>query len=371
MKHILENNLILSKMKKYILLATIILAVGNTAVQAQGCVAIRSTGGAFCSMQQKAAIDSSKWTLTINNRYFKSFRHFVGKEEQKQRVEEGSQVINHSFTTDLLLSYKLKNNWSVSANIPVISNTRSSLYEHDRKNRHSTSSFGIGDIRISAGKWLLDEHKKGNVQVVLGLKLPTGDYRYEDYFYKNDSTNVLGPVDQSIQLGDGGTGVTLELNSYYHFTKNLSVYSNFYYLLSPREQNGVSTARGGATSASSIRYTSDVMSVPDQYMIRAGLNYKVKSFLFSAGVRDECLPAKDLVGGSSGFRRPGYIISVEPGITYTFKKVSIYYFMPFAIKRDRTQSVPDKIRTELTGVYAQGDAAFADYLVNLGLTYNF
>ena len=57
------------------------------------------------------------------------------------------------------------------------------------------------------------------------LKLPTGDYKYQDYFYKNDSTKVLGPVDQSIQLGDGGTGITLELNSFYSLSqKNQSLF---------------------------------------------------------------------------------------------------------------------------------------------------
>ena len=42
--------------------------------------------------------------------------------------------------------------------------------------------------------------------------------------------------------------------------------------------------------------------------------------------------------------------------------------MPVAIQRNRIQSVPDKIRTELTGVYAKGDAAFADYTINFGVS---
>jgi hypothetical protein len=77
----------------------------------------------------------------------------------------------------------------------------------------------------------------------------------------------------------------------------------------------------------------------------------------------------DLVGGSNGFRRPGYIISAEPGVTYRVKSFSIYAFVPVALKRDRTQSVPDKITTRLTGTYAQGDAAFADYAINVGVTF--
>ncbi len=359
-------------MKNKLIITAIICLAGLLAgkdLAAQGCVAIRSNGG-FCSMHPQVK-DSTKWVVSLNSRYFKSFRHFVGTEEQPQRVELGTEVINHSYSNDFSFTYKLRNRWSVNAVLPLIANTRSSLYEHDGKTRHQTHSFGIGDIRVSIGRWLFQEQKKGNLQVLAGLKLPTGDYKYQDRFYVNDSTTVIGPVDQSIQLGDGGTGITLELNGYYYFRKKLSVYGNFYYLSNPREQNGTSTGRGRAVSASTVRYSSDVMSVPDQYMIRAGVNYKVKSFVFSAGFRDECLPAKDLIGGSKGFRRPGYIISAEPGITYQFKKGSVYTFVPVALKRNRTQSVPDKIRTDLTGVYAQGDAAFADYAINLGISLNF
>ncbi len=137
--------------------------------------------------------------------------------------------------------------------IPLTSNARSSLYEHygnsstNGNARNSTHSIGIGDVRLAAYYWLLAPVKmtKANIQSGLGLKLPTGDYRYQDYFYKNDNLKVLGPVDQSIQLGDGGTGISLEVNSFYSVTKKTSLYFNGYYLANPRQQNGVSTARGG------------------------------------------------------------------------------------------------------------------------------
>jgi hypothetical protein len=89
--------------------------------------------------------------------------------------------------------------------------------------------------------------------------------------------------------------------------------------------------------------------------------------MFSAGFRDECLPVHDLIGGSEGFRRPGYIISEEQGVSYSFKKFNAYAYVPVALVRNRTQSVPDKNRTALTGVYSQGDAAFADYVINVGI----
>lgn len=361
-------------MKKFLISAIIYLLIVHQA-QSQGCVAIRSTGG-FCTRDQ-AMHNDTKWMLSLSGRYFKSFRHFVGTEEQKQRLEQGTEVINHSFTFDLTLTRNLSKGWSIALDVPVVSNARSSLYEHGgnsgKNPRHSTHSFGIGDIRFAVYRWLWDPAlmHKGNIQVGLGLKLATGDYKYQDYFIKNDTTRILGPVDQSIQLGDGGTGFTTEINAFYNFSEYFGVYGNLYYLFNPREQNGVSTARGGIASASAIQYGTDVMSVPDQYMIRAGVSGTYENFTLSAGVRDECQPSKDLIGGSRGFRRPGYIISIEPGLSYQFKKATVYAYVPFAVKRDRTQSVADKLQTEATGVYRQGDAAFADYLVNIGCSFKF
>ncbi len=358
---------------KSILLFILFVIISINNINAQGCVAIRSTGG-FCTMNHSENLSKpANWVLNVNNRYYKSFRHFIGTREQKQRVEQGTEVINHAYTLDLTLTRNLNKWWSFAVDVPIVSNARSSLYEHDGKTRHSTHSFGIGDVRFTAYRWIVDPSKlpKGNIQAGLGIKLPTGDYKYQDFFYKSDSTSVLGPVDQSIQLGDGGTGFTTEINAYYNFSRQVSVYGNLYYLVNPREQNGTSTNRGAAPSASSVLYSSSTMSVPDQYMLRGGADFTVKDLIISVGVRDECLPVYDLIGGSRGFRRPGYIISVEPGLTYSFKTVNVYAYIPVAVKRNRTQSVPDKIRTKLTGVYSQGDAAFADYAVNIGCTVRF
>jgi hypothetical protein len=72
-------------------------------------------------------------------------------------------------------------------------------------------------------------------------------------------------------------------------SRKLSMYANFYYLINPKEVNGTSTARGGTASASAIANGSDVMSVPDQLMLRGGFNYSTDKFTFSAGLRNECI----------------------------------------------------------------------------------
>jgi hypothetical protein len=361
-------------MKKIYLLLIIGLCFSGSKLYAQGCVAIKSTGG-VCEMldHPDETDENGAWVFNSNIRYYKSYKHFIGRQEQTQRQALGTNVINHAYTQDLALTRVFNSRWSFSFDLPVLSNTRSSLYEHGGSERHTTSSFGIGDIRLTGYAWVFDPHQyhHGNIQLGLGIKLPTGDDNYSDYFYNTGpgGTKLLGPVDQSIQLGDGGTGITTEINAYYHFSKTFNVYGNFYYLISPRDQNGISTSRGSAPSAAAIANGSDVMSVPDQLMIRAGVSYAVKKIIFSAGVRDECLPPKDLIGGSDGFRRPGKIISAEPGVVYSFKRVSINAFVPIALIRDRMQSVPDKIKTDLTGIYTQGDAAFADYAVNMGISF--
>ena len=345
--------------------AFITILISNN-VYAQGCVAIKGTSG-ICSRPT----DAKGWELNLNNRYFRSYKHYVGTVEQKQRVEAGSNVINHSYELDVTAIRTLNSRWSLAMTLPIMSFGRSSLYEHDGKTRHSTHSFGIGDARFSAYRWMLNPAKshKGNVQLGVGIKLPTGNYTYQDYFYKKADSSVLGPVDQSIQPGDGGTGITFEINTFYNLTHKLGVYGNFFYLSNPREVNGTSTTRGGIASVTAKKYNTDVMSVPDLFMARAGFAYMINQLTFSAGARIEGLPSKDIIGGSRGFRRPGYIISAEPTITWVIKKASFNFAMPIAIKRNRTQSNADKRQTTDTGIYKQGDAAFADYLISAGITF--
>ncbi len=363
-------------MKKTISLLLLFVIIGSTGkLFAQGCVAIRSTGG-FCSMGGVHHVDTaSQWQFTVNNRYYKSFRHYVGTVYQKQRQDLGNEVINNAYTMDMAIYRLLNPRWSLMLDLPISANARSQTYtQSGALHRFSTHAFGAGDIRFAVYRWILDPVKmpKGNIQVGLGLKFATGEDNVQDYFKTSDTTKTFGPVDQSIQLGDGGTGITFELNGYYNFSHKVGVYGNFFYLSNPRDQNGVSNAHGGTPSANSVANGSSVMSVPDQYLIRAGVNMQFNNLTISAGMRDDCLPVHDLIGLSDGFRRPGYIISAEPGVTYVFSsKVSVYSFVPIAIVRDRTQSVPDKITTALTGKYTQGDAAFANCVVNIGANIRF
>ena len=69
--------------------------------------------------------------------------------------------------------------------------------------------------------------------------------------------------------------------------------------------------------------------------------------------------------GSSGFRRPGYVISAEPGVNYRFKSFTAFVTVPVALERNRTKSYSDKLITVADGTDVHGDAAFADYSINV------
>jgi hypothetical protein len=373
------------------LFAVLLLVLGsNVELRAQGCVAIRTVGGLNTmehSMMHGMMHDSNvskmaepKWELNISGRYFKSYKHFNGTDEQTQRVDEQTDVRNFSRTLDISLLRKVNEKWSIGFDLPLVYNERSSLYEHVGSAignpRFSTFSQGIGDIRIAAYKWLIAPRigAKGNLLAGIGLKMPTGNFKSEDIFHYKLGSSILtrkGPVDQSIQPGDGGWGMTIELNAFRQLNNSLSTYGNVYYLINPKGNNGVSTARGGIASASAIKYTSDVMSVPDQYLLRAGTNFTTNNFTLSLGVRYECIPAKDIIGDNTGFRRPGNVLALEPGANYNYKKFNFYLYAPIAIRRERPQSYPDILKTNDTNVFSRGDAAFADYSISLGFGYKF
>lgn len=338
---------------------------------AQGCVAIRHFSCNIGNELESNLLGKGDFQLGMNYRYFKSFRHFKGTEEEPDRVSNNTEVINYSHSWDFSINYGLTDRLYAGVTIPTVLNERSSLYEHGRTERNKTFSRGIGDIRLGMGYWLFDPktHLNGNLALGLGLKLPTGNYSATDLFYNvgpEDSPQVR-PVDQSIQPGDGGFGLTVDFQVYQAITSDLFVYGGGFYLFNPKETNGIRTFR---ETLSPILENESIMSVPDQFALRTGLVYRLsQNFSSSIGARFEGVPVEDVIGGSAGFRRPGNVLSIDPGIAFIQNKFSVNLNVPVAIRRNRPQSITDLQTQIATGEPRNGDAAFADYLINLGISY--
>lgn len=102
---------------------------------------------------------------------------------------------------------------------------------------------------------------------------------------------------------------------YKSFWRRSYGYMQGQYLVNPEDTNGVPTFRSQPGQG--------IMSVPDQYLWRAGISQglpKLRGLALSLGVRDEGVPAHDLIGSNNGFRRPGYIVSIDPGLMFSYKR---------------------------------------------------
>jgi hypothetical protein len=183
-------------------------------------------------------------------------------------------------------------------------------------------------------------------------------------------------MDQAIQPGDGGVGFSLELQGFKQLYKGLGGFINGYYLFNPRESNGSfkSPPKAGLEGY-------NIYASPDQYFGRAGFSYavgKAKKLSFSLAGRFEGIPAYDALGGQVAYRRPGYVVAVESGVSFNTGKHSFSLFVPYNFIKNRIQSAADiadqnlqnsKITDPSQYVHVQGDAAFADYSISLNYSY--
>jgi hypothetical protein len=295
-----------------------------------------------------------KWTVSFGYRWQDSFRHFVGDVEQPQRVAQDTQQENKIHLFDVSLSYRVSRRWTLALSGPIM--------DADRINHRTkglTESTGLGDMSVGARFWVWrpPTESRQNVQIGFSLKVPTGKPNVTSLITgTTPPSSAPTTVDQSIQLGDAGTGLAIDYLAYKALPARFTLYSTGVYLLNPR--NTYTATTPGARA----------LSVPDQYLLRAGVGYavpKLRGVAVSVAMRDEGVPARDLIGREDGFRRPGYAVSVEPGLQFARGRDMWSFSYAIAVRRDRTRSVQD------VASGGHGDAAFADGVLMLSYTRSF
>ena len=234
-------------MKNYVRIGAlcVLLAVSATAfdeARAQGCIVSRGTGvQPFTDFEAEAGqIETS-----LSYRFLHSHRHFVGSVEQHERAHEGSEVINRSHFIDAAVRYSFDERFSATLTLPFATHDRSQVVRGaDRTilQRFHTQSSGLADVRLMANGWLWTpgSAQRGNVQLGLGVDIPTGKDDVEDTFQTLDAASgrivgVRRTVDQSIQPGDGGWGVLLDVYAFRTLRPRWSVFASASYALTPEE----------------------------------------------------------------------------------------------------------------------------------------
>lgn len=344
---------------------------------AQGCVA--SPNNSACMMPGEHIADphgAGRLTGSVAYRWYESARHFGGRtragqwldgdEENTDREKYNQRMINRVSLINVSLTYGFTTRWSLNLDVPYIAAERNSLFEHGDGQRHSMYASGLGDVRLTTDYWLFDphQHMDGNLALGVGVKAPTGDDHATDTSFRG-SGRVTRPVDQSIQPGDGGWDLILQLQAFQKLHRRVVAYVQGSYLISPKEMNDTQTVMGDVMPRGPMTYN----SVSDQYFGRGGLSYAIwpsEGLTLSLGGRIEGVPVFDATGGSLGYRQPGYTVSVEPGIVWSGARNSLSILAPVAVYRNRQRSAPE-IKLNRPG----GDASFADFSILVNYTHHF
>ncbi len=314
------------------------------------------------------------WSIQLGWRHQYSHRHFVGTVEQTQRDKQGTEVVNSMNLMDVAVTYDFNPRWSMTVSVPILNATRTydaalfqTLLHVPGAPDQTSHANGIGDVSVSGQFWVVrpPAERGGNIAFSFGAVFPTGNYAATSRV-----NTVNGPArvydDQSIQPGLGGYGISLGTQMYQRYKRSVFFFSGSY-LVTPQEMTTTPNASLAGVKLANNPLTA-FMSIPDQYLMDGGIAHpfpKVRGLAVKAGLRYEGLKVKDLLGGSLGFRRPGYALSVEPGFQYERKRNIFTFNLPIAVQRNRKRSVPDLLQ------HRAGDAAFPDYMLLFGFSRHF
>jgi hypothetical protein len=352
--------------------ATLCLLAAIACVQktaAQGCVVAHSVGEVGGPDSAGGYLAPNHWQLTLDYRHLYSFRHFVGSVAQEYRQQGNSEVRNRINLIDAGLTYQITPRFSVIGIVPVEFASRRYYIKAGSINGAPATDLignwgisGMGDISVMGQGWIWDPTKnpRHNIQIGFGFQAPSG---HDDI--KNDLVEIPGQpavnatADYSIQPGIGVWAIPVSVESFQAINSAIQLYFNGSYLVTPSEGNGVVNSSPPGFPAPKPQNA--FVSAADEYLLQAGVGYmfsKVHGLTVTGGLRKEGVPAHDLLGGDLGFRRPGYAISLEPGVIYSMHGGHdlITANIDRAVFRNRIASEPD------LQLGSHGDAAFADWL---------
>jgi hypothetical protein len=303
-------------------------------------------------VQGNADLHAHQWELSADYRWLRSRDgdFFVGTARTPPPPAlqppggEGMRIDVHSVS--LGLTYAATDRVRVGVAVPVQTG-RLSFIEDDGL-RHTERVTDFGDVTVTGSTWLLDPRSGpgGNVRLGLGLKLPTGSHRDSIVFYTADGP-ARRVADPSIQPGDGGWGVLLQVQGYQQVRRGVVAYLSASYLLNPRVRTDATIGRPIGLPGDPAAGTPYHLSVPDAYSLRSGVSYAVaprRGLSALLGGRLDGVPVEDLVsGGDAHFRRPGYSVFVDPGLDLSAGANTFTLNVPVRVFADRRANLYDRI----------------------------
>ena len=308
--------------------------------------------------QRNGVLQKGEWQLGMAYRRLTADQWYVGTRVDEEKAPFGKPLYLDINSLDLSVAYGISDRLSVTLTLPFSHGTHSRFYADTA--RHTVRAAGVGDANLIASLWLRDPlmQPSTNLALSLGVKAPTGRTDATDDFFLPNAPPTRSPVDQAIQLGDGGWGIMLQAQGYRAVAGGFIAYFSGSYMVSPRDTTDIPSPIPGTPTVH--------LAVPDVYLARAGVAFGVApaaGLSASLGARIDGIPQHDVIGGrDTGFRRPGYTLYLDPGIAVSRGPDEIALSVPIAVQQDFQRSWIDRQRN------FPGGGDLADYLVFLSYT---
>jgi len=308
------------------------------------------------------------WTTTIGVRHVFSHVHFSGPVENFSRAQLGTEVQSKTNLDDVMLTYQLTPRLSLTGTVPFLYASRR------QQSQYATlHTSGLGDVSFGGQYWVRSPRSEragsNNAQIGLSLLVPSGNDRQSNVVATSfGATPTTQYPDYSVQPGAGTFGTIMSWQAFQNLGSNTIAFVDGNYVMTQGGYHSFWTSHGGTTNSapSPTAGMTQFDAIQDQYMLEIGASHpapRIKGLGLTLTVRDEGVPAHNLIGNDLGFRRPGFGIALTPGFVYTRGNQMLQFSVGKVLIRDRTKSVAE----EVNGVH-EGDAAFANYVWMAGWT---
>lgn len=322
----------------------------------QGCEPIRFTVPVSLGAAGEAYQPNGEWKVTLAYRRLTSNQWFIGSQESGSLAPGGSPPVFRIHTMVADIGYSFNDRVRAHVAIPFSAGSLSRIWADNAV--HEQKASGIGDVGVLGEVWLLEprSHRRGNVAIELGVKMPTGSHDKPSQFYLG-SGPVDFPADQTIQPGDGGWGVTLQMQGFRQIVDRATLYAAGSYMVNPKARTDITGAPSPAPNSGLY------WSVPDVYSARTGVALDVlpdHGLSMSLGARVDGIPLRDLIGGGdeNTIKRTSYIIYADPGLSFTRDKHNVTLGVPWRVKLNRMKSLAERLPDALPN-----SGGFARYLL--------
>ena len=284
--------------------------------------------------QNPTYLSESRWQVEIAYQHLDTNDFYVQSERNDSAGPFGLPPQRKVNVFNLNLTYGLNDRMTVQLNVPYL--TGSGGFHQGTAASHQLYKWdteGVGDLTVEAEYWLTDPKKPSRLigSVAMGIKTPTGSTRETGQNF-TPTGDVERNLDETLQLGDGGWGVLLRGQGTAELGGPWLGYGSAFYLVSLNERYDV--LQGGA-----------YRGIPDVYSARLGAAYLLskQNLALMLGGMVNGVTVRDLIdGGDLYWRRPGYEVYAEPGVSWTRGADTFTVSYPLRVYQKKHDSLLDE-----------------------------